>query len=200
MKICTKPAHDRVRIQLKYYIFSWFLLVFLLISISILYENVFTKPAHDSVRIQLKAERPKAQKSPRWILCRRQRISLLIMMMVMMMMMMVMMMTMTCPRQCLHFFEISRRLPERQVDCHCKNQGQERQGVSWKINFKAQMSKTPKFLGSVYRYRIIWSGRRCLTTPGYTSLGVNMLRASLSKVSSCLFIHLNFISGQCCVV
>ena len=32
--------------------------------------------------------------------------------------------------QCLHFFEISRSKPERQVDCHCKNQGQERQGVS----------------------------------------------------------------------
>ena len=39
-----------------------------------MYEN--TKPAHESVRIQLKAERPKAEKSPRWILCRRQRISL----------------------------------------------------------------------------------------------------------------------------
>ena len=203
MKICAKLAHDRVRIQLKYYIFSWFLLVFLLISISILYENVFTKPAHDSVRIQLKAERPKAQKSPRWILCRRQRISLLIMMMVVMMMMtmmMMMMMMMMCPRQCLHCFAILQRLPERQVDCHCKNQGQERQGVSWKIIFKAQMSKTPKFLGSIDHYKTIWSGGRRLTTPGYTSLGVNILRASLSKVSSCLFIHLNFISGQCCTL
>ena len=40
---------------------------------------VLTNPAQERVRIQLNAERPKAEKRPRWILWRRQRISLVMM-------------------------------------------------------------------------------------------------------------------------
>ena len=39
-----------------------------------------TNPAQERVRIQLNAERPNAEKRPRWILWRRQRISLVMMM------------------------------------------------------------------------------------------------------------------------
>ena len=35
-----------------------------------------TRFFHERVRIQLRAERPKVQNNPMWILCRRQRISL----------------------------------------------------------------------------------------------------------------------------
>ena len=38
-----------------------------------------TNPAQERVRIQLNAERPNAEKRPRWILWRRQRISLVMM-------------------------------------------------------------------------------------------------------------------------
>ena len=55
-------------------VFSWSYLI--IRTTTLTRRATTTKLAQERVRIQLNAERPNAEKRPRWILCRRQRISL----------------------------------------------------------------------------------------------------------------------------